>query len=96
MDKANAKLLPAHEAILDTLIALVHAAGPLGAQTDKYVTNTSRIVAAYGDTEVTFAMFMRRRASGEAQGLPGSQACLSSRETQKKPAPKLSPAAPKK
>jgi nicotinate phosphoribosyltransferase len=61
MDKADAKLLPAHETILDTLIALAHAAGPLVAQTDKYFTNTSRIVAAHGDTDVTFAVFMRRR-----------------------------------
>jgi nicotinate phosphoribosyltransferase len=61
MDKAHAKLLPAQETILDTLIALVHAAGPLSAQTDKYFTNTARIVGASGDTEVTFAVFMRRR-----------------------------------
>jgi nicotinate phosphoribosyltransferase len=50
-----------HAAILDKLIALVHAAGPVEAQTDKYFTNTSRIVAANGDMEVTFAIFMRRR-----------------------------------
>jgi nicotinate phosphoribosyltransferase len=61
MDKADTKLMVAHEAILDTLISLVHAAGPLAAQTDKYFTNTARIVAAEGDTDVTFAVFMRRR-----------------------------------
>jgi nicotinate phosphoribosyltransferase len=61
MDKADAKLMPTHEVILDRLLALVEAAGPLGAQTDKYFTNTSRIVGAIGDTEVTFAVFMRRR-----------------------------------
>lgn len=61
MDKTDAKLLPAHEAILDKLLDLMHAAGPLSAQTDKYFTNTSRIVAQHGDTEVTFAVFMRRR-----------------------------------
>ncbi len=61
MDKSVSHLLPAHEAILDKLLDLVHAAGPLVAQTDKYFTNTSRIVAAAGDTEVTFAVFMRRR-----------------------------------
>ncbi len=61
MDKANAKLMPAHEVILDRLLALVEAAGPLTAQTDKYFTNTSRIVGAVGDVEVTFAVFMRRR-----------------------------------
>jgi nicotinate phosphoribosyltransferase len=61
MDKATSKLLPAHDAVLDRLIALVQAAGPLAAQTDKYFTNTARIVDAAGDTEVTFAVFMRRR-----------------------------------
>jgi nicotinate phosphoribosyltransferase len=54
-------LIPGHEAILDRLIGLAHAAGPVEAQTDKYFTNTSRIVAANGDSEVTFAIFMRRR-----------------------------------
>jgi nicotinate phosphoribosyltransferase len=47
--------------VLDRLIDLVKAAGPLSAQTDKYFTNTARIVGAAGDTEVTFAVFMRRR-----------------------------------
>jgi nicotinate phosphoribosyltransferase len=47
--------------VLDRLITLVEAAGPIDAQTDKYFTNTSRIVAAHGDAEVTFAIFMRRR-----------------------------------
>ncbi len=48
-------------AILNRLIDLVHAAGPVDAQTDKYFTNTSRIVEAHGDAEATFAVFMRRR-----------------------------------
>jgi nicotinate phosphoribosyltransferase len=61
MTKPDAKLLPAQEEVLAKLLALVQAAGPLAAQTDKYFTNTSRIVAAQGDTEVTFAVFMRRR-----------------------------------
>ncbi len=60
MDK-RVDLAADHAAILDKLIALVHAAGPIDAQTDKYFTNTSRIVAANGDMEVTFAIFMRRR-----------------------------------
>ncbi len=47
--------------VLNRLITLVEAAGPLSAQTDKYFTNTSRIVAAHGDAQVTFAIFMRRR-----------------------------------
>ena len=46
---------------LDRLVDIALAAGPLHAQTDKYFTNTSRIVAANGDAEVTFAVFMRRR-----------------------------------
>jgi nicotinate phosphoribosyltransferase len=62
MDKAsNPTLHPDHAAILDRLADLVHAAGPLPAQTDKYFTNTSRVVAAHGDKRVTFAVFMRRR-----------------------------------
>jgi nicotinate phosphoribosyltransferase len=61
MMQPDTALSPAQNAILDRLIDLVHAAGPLSAQTDKYFTNTSRIVGAHGDTEVTFAVFMRRR-----------------------------------
>jgi nicotinate phosphoribosyltransferase len=60
MDK-RVDLAADQAAILDKLIALVHAAGAIEAQTDKYFTNTSRIVAANGDIEVTFAIFMRRR-----------------------------------
>ncbi len=48
-------------ATLDKLADIALAAGPIAAQTDKYFTNTSRIVAAHGDAEVTFAVFMRRR-----------------------------------
>ena len=54
-------LTGAQAKILDQLICLVEAAGPLAAQTDKYFTNTSRIVAQHGDAKVTFAVFMRRR-----------------------------------
>jgi len=57
----RAPLIPGHEAILDRLIATALAAGPIAAQTDKYFTNTSRIVTAHGDSQVTFAVFMRRR-----------------------------------
>jgi nicotinate phosphoribosyltransferase len=60
MDKA-APLIEGHEAILDKLVDIALAAGPIASQTDKYFTNTSRIVADHGDTEVTFAVFMRRR-----------------------------------
>ena len=54
-------LQESHAAILDRLIDLIHAAGPISAQTDKYFTNTSLIVDAHGDQTVTFAVFMRRR-----------------------------------
>ncbi|MFO1121020.1 MAG: hypothetical protein U1F47_01635 [Hyphomicrobiales bacterium] len=57
----RAPLIPGHEAILDRLIATALSAGTIAAQTDKYFTNTSRIVAAHGDSQVTFAVFMRRR-----------------------------------
>ena len=60
MDK-RASLIPGYEKILDKLMDIALAAGPIGSQTDKYFTNTSRIVAAHGDTDVTFAVFMRRR-----------------------------------
>ncbi len=60
MDKA---LAPSAETgvILDRLVDIALAAGPIPAQTDKYFTHTRRIVAAHGDSQVTFAMFMRRR-----------------------------------
>ncbi|HLF21749.1 MAG TPA: hypothetical protein VI582_04550, partial [Aestuariivirga sp.] len=57
----RAPLIAGHEAILDKLADIALSAGPIAAQTDKYFTNTSRIVAANGDAEVTFAVFMRRR-----------------------------------
>jgi nicotinate phosphoribosyltransferase len=60
MDKA-APLIEGHEAILDKLADIALAAGPIASQTDKYFTNTSRIVAENGDVDVTFAVFMRRR-----------------------------------
>jgi nicotinate phosphoribosyltransferase len=47
--------------VLDRIVDICLAAGPINAQTDKYFTNTSRVVRANGDAEVTFAVFMRRR-----------------------------------
>jgi nicotinate phosphoribosyltransferase len=47
--------------VLDRIVDICLSAGPIAAQTDKYFTNTSRIVRAHGDSEVTFAVFMRRR-----------------------------------
>lgn len=57
----RAPLLEGFEPILDRLVDICLAAGPIPSQTDKYFTNTSRIVKAHGDTDVTFAVFMRRR-----------------------------------
>ena len=61
MSVKSPQLEAAHSAILDRLIDLIQAAGPIAGQTDKYFTNTSRIVAAHGDEQVTIAVFMRRR-----------------------------------
>ena len=49
------------EDVLDRIVDICLSAGPVAEQTDKYFTNTSRIVRAKGDSEVTFAEFMRRR-----------------------------------
>ena len=46
---------------LDKIVDICLAAGPVQIQTDKYFTNTASIVAANGDVEVTYAVFMRRR-----------------------------------
>ena len=61
MNVKSPQLEPSHAAILDRLIDLINAAGPISGQTDKYFTNTARIVADHGDEQVTFAVFMRRR-----------------------------------
>ncbi len=60
MDKRVA-LIPGYEKILDKLVDIALAAGPVSTQTDKYFTNTARIVGGHGDSDVTFAVFMRRR-----------------------------------
>jgi nicotinate phosphoribosyltransferase len=49
------------EAVLDKIVEMCLAAGPISIQTDKYFTNTAKIVREHGDVEVTFALFMRRR-----------------------------------
>jgi nicotinate phosphoribosyltransferase len=46
---------------LNKIVDICLAAGPVRSQTDKYFTHTSQIVAAHGDAEVTYAVFMRRR-----------------------------------
>jgi nicotinate phosphoribosyltransferase len=57
----TAPIVSGRDRVLDRLIDSALAAGPIAAQTDKYFTNTSRIVAAAGDTQATYAVFMRRR-----------------------------------
>jgi nicotinate phosphoribosyltransferase len=49
------------DTVLDKIVDICLAAGPVAEQTDKYFSNTSRIVEANGDAEVTYAVFMRRR-----------------------------------
>jgi len=60
MDQKSS-LLVEREAALEKLVDLCLSAAPLSFQSDKYFTHTSRIVAAHGDVEVTYAVFMRRR-----------------------------------
>ena len=50
------------DAAVDKIVELSMIAGPLQAVTDKYFTHTSHIVKAGGDAQVTYAIFMRRRA----------------------------------
>ena len=47
---------------LDRLIEIVQASGPVEQLTDKYFTNTRKIVSAGGDADVTYALFLRRRS----------------------------------
>ncbi len=53
---------PGADAALDRLLEIVLASGPVEHLTDKYFTNTRRIVANHGETEVTYAIFLRRRS----------------------------------
>ena len=48
--------------VLDKMVDVALAAGPLSAITDKYFTNTSQIVAGEKEAEVTYAVFLRRRS----------------------------------
>ncbi len=48
--------------VLDKMVEVALAAGPLAAITDKYFTNTSRIVAGEKEADVTYAVFLRRRS----------------------------------
>ena len=47
--------------VLNKIVDICLAAGPVETQTDKYFSNTARIVGANGDAEVTYAVFLRRR-----------------------------------
>ena len=58
----NSKISPERSAVLDKMVELAMAAGPLSVVTDKYFTNTSEIVAGEKEAEVTYAIFLRRRA----------------------------------
>jgi nicotinate phosphoribosyltransferase len=56
------KLATQREKVLDHLVEVSLAAGPLSMITDKYFTNTSHIVASHREAEVTYAVFLRRRS----------------------------------
>ena len=60
MDQTSVPAL-SRDANIERIVDLCLASGPVAVQTDKYFTNTSRIVAEHGDVDVTFAVFMRRR-----------------------------------
>jgi nicotinate phosphoribosyltransferase len=51
-----------HGDVLDRLVEIVLSAGQVRDLTDKYFTNTRHIVEANGDTDVTYAIFLRRRS----------------------------------
>lgn len=50
------------DTVVDRLVDIVVANGPIEELTDKYFTNTRLIVEGNGDTEVTYAIFLRRRS----------------------------------
>ncbi len=50
------------DSVIDRLVDIVVANGPVGELTDKYFTNTRLVVETTGDTEVTYAIFLRRRS----------------------------------
>ena len=52
---------PGFDAAIDRLIDLTLSAASHEALTDKYFSHTRRIAEANGDSEVTYAVFMRRR-----------------------------------
>jgi nicotinate phosphoribosyltransferase len=48
--------------LLDRMVEFTLSAGAVSAITDKYFTNTRRVVEANGDVEVKYALFLRRRS----------------------------------
>ncbi len=50
------------EDLLDRMVEFTLSAGSIGSVTDKYFTNTRRVVEANGDVEVRYALFLRRRS----------------------------------
>lgn len=58
----NSKISAGREKVLNKMVEVARSAGPLSAITDKYFTNTSRIVASKKEAEVTYAVFLRRRS----------------------------------
>ena len=58
----KASLSALRDAAIDRIVDIVMASGSVGELTDKYFTNTRLVVEANGDTEVTYAIFLRRRS----------------------------------
>ncbi len=57
----NKKIDAGRAKVLDKLVKVSLAGGSLSTITDKYFTNTSAIVSSGGDSQVTYAIFMRQR-----------------------------------
>ncbi|HHN73176.1 MAG TPA: hypothetical protein ENK13_03710, partial [Thermopetrobacter sp.] len=63
----TAAVAAARERAIEQIVDLALAAGPVATVTDRYFTNTARIVAAAGDSRVTYAVFMKRRVIAALQ-----------------------------
>jgi nicotinate phosphoribosyltransferase len=61
MNKPENPYVISRDEAVDRLVELALSSGPLAYFTDKYFTNTRRIVEAKGDMEVTYAVFLRQR-----------------------------------
>ena len=58
----NKKIDQGRSMVLDRMVDMALAAGPLARVTDKYFSNTSTIVAGKKEIDVTYAVFLRRRS----------------------------------